>query len=321
MSPEEPVKMFRFVLLILISVQTLHGELTSDYEIRTGEAVLPLSESTQNFTEIFCNAEEIRVKKLKAAALDLELLQCAQNLQTLQAQDVGLTELSEPLHQWLPKTLLSLSITKNALSNISAHVFANLTIKELNLTSNGIKQILPEAFNFMTNLQTIILDHNELSVFNFTFANCPKLKLISLRYNVFKQLHQGTLRQLQSHVLSILLSYNTIEEVHKAAFDAKQYHEVRLDHNQLRSAQLLIKLVKAEVVDLSENRITCLPSEFMQNGLSRIKVLNLTGNPLECGCLQDLQRKMRKNIEFQKMSPLVLNTNIILPKDKKPECA
>ncbi|KAH1001987.1 hypothetical protein HUJ04_005936 [Dendroctonus ponderosae] len=307
LAAEQTGKMWRkFLLLILASVGSIHCQSTSEYEVRTGETMLPVSESTPNFTGIFCNAEEIRVGKLKTAALDLKQLQCAQNLHTLLAQDVGLTDLTEPLHQWLPKPLHSLIITENALSNISAQVFANLTITDLNLTSNGIKHIAPAAFDFMSNLRTIILDRNELSMFNFTFANCRKLKLISLRHNFFKQLHQGTLRQLKDNVLlSILLSYNAIEVVHKAALDAKQYHEVRLDHNQLTSAQLLIKLLKAELVDLSENRISCLPAEFMQNGISRIKVLNLTGNPLECSCLQDLQRKMRKNIEFQKMSPLL----------------
>ncbi|XP_066258673.1 carboxypeptidase N subunit 2-like [Euwallacea similis] len=277
----------------------------------------PTKNASESLT--LCEAEGVRVKKY-TEELDLRPLTCATNLTVLIVDGIGLKTVTNKSLEALPKSVQNLSIVNNNIRAINGLTFANLTTKHLNLSSNNIELIDPTAFDFLTALELLNLDNNKIAIFNFTFVECPKLKMISMKHNLIKKLSEGTLKNVKHNVLTVLLSYNQITEVHKSAFDVKQFHEVHLDHNQLGNAQLLIRLVKAELVDLSQNNITCLPKEFMENGLSKIKTLNLTGNPLECHCLHDLRRKMRKNVEFQKMSPLVQNINLILPKNDTTKC-
>ncbi|CAG9766561.1 unnamed protein product [Ceutorhynchus assimilis] len=300
-----------YKLLVSISVIIIvNAESDPEYEIWLNGRNIT---ATSNSSEEMCVADTIKITK-KMEELDLADLQCAQELETLIADNIGLKLIKNGTLKYLPASVRNLTIVRNNLNKIPANVFNNSTMENLNLTSNKIVTISPEAFDYMKNLTSIILDKNELAVYNLTFQECPKLKLISIRYNFIKQLSDGILKQLKHNVLSIYLSFNNIQSIHKNALDIKQFHEVHLEHNELANAQLLIKLVKAEFVDLSDNKITCLPKEFMENGLSKIRLLNLTDNPLDCKCLEDLKRKVRKNIEFQKMSPLVQNINILLPK-------
>lgn len=271
-----------------------------------------------NITDV-CHAHEYWITEPMEIP-QLEMLKCAVELKLLVADNVGLRTITNTSLVDLPRSVENFTVVRNNIPDISEFTFSNLTLKHLNLSLNGIEIVAPKAFDNMTALESVIMDHNKISIFNYTFKNCPKLKLISLKHNRIVKLDEGTLRQVKKNVLSVLLSYNEIKEVHKAALDVTQFHVVHLDHNQLNNAVLLIKLVKAELVDLSMNNITCLPKEFMENGLSKIRTLNLTGNPVECHCLQDLRKKMRKNVEFQKMSPLVQNINIILPKNITMPC-
>lgn len=278
-----------------------------------------LTLANQNNTTDVCHAHEYWITEPMEIP-QLEMLKCSVELKLLVADNVGLRTITNTSLVDLPRSVENFTVVRNNIPEIGEFTFSNLTLKHLNLSSNSIEIVAPRAFDNMTALESVIMDDNKISIFNFTFQNCPKVKLISLKQNRIVKLEEGTLRQIKKNVLSVLLSYNQIKEVHKAALDVSQFHVVHLDHNQLNNAVLLIKLVKAELVDLSMNNISCLPKEFMENGLSKIRTLNLTGNPLECSCLQDLRKKMRKNIEFQKMSPLVQNINIILPKNGTKPC-
>ncbi|KAL1514142.1 hypothetical protein ABEB36_003449 [Hypothenemus hampei] len=304
------------VLVFIISVLSKEA----NYEQVNEDAIVPFEgcnneEATKNAATIV----KINIK-IKSHILDLRPFECLINLKSLNASGIGLESITNESLRLLPKLVQNLTIVNNQVRTIGNLTFANLTVQHLNLSSNKINAVAPDAFNFMTNLEYLNLDNNELSSFNITFLGCQKLKFLTLKHNAIKQLYEGILKQLKHNVFTIVLSYNKIEHIHKSTLDVKQFNEVHLDHNELTNAQLLIKLVRAELVDLSNNRISCLPKEFMENGLSKIKVLNLTANPLECNCLQDLRKKIRRNVEFQKMSPLVQNINIILPKNNTKQC-
>ncbi|XP_050307660.1 leucine-rich repeats and immunoglobulin-like domains protein sma-10 [Anthonomus grandis grandis] len=314
--------MLKLVLFVITALHLTHGEHHQhggDYEIwldRNNVTSNIFESGSPNNESLICKAEILRIHK-KCEVLKLDDLECASGLVSLIAEDI---DLREATLKELPPSVQNVTIVRNNLQQLKVNAFSNLTVQLLNLTGNKIESIHPSAFDYMRNLTQLILDHNELTTFNFTFLDCPKLKLLSLRFNFIKSLGEGALKPLKLNVLTVLLSYNNIREIHKTAMDVKQFHEVKIDHNELSDAQLLIKLTKADLVDLSDNKITCLPKEFMENGLSKIKVLNLTGNPLECHCLNDLKKKVKKNIEFQKMSPLVQNINIVLPKHDTKTC-
>ncbi|XP_076271952.1 keratocan-like [Rhynchophorus ferrugineus] len=242
--------------------------------------------------------------------LDLEFIP---ELKVLTLDRLGIMEIKPGAFKNLPRSLENLTITNNEFYVIPELLFNNLAVVHLNLSGNQIRTVEPGAFDNMTNLSTIVLDNNGIQKYEIRLANCPKLHLISFRHNDLAELDEGIFTAIKDNILTLDMSHNNIKKIHKLAFDVKEFKEVFLNDNALENAMVLIKLVKADKVDLSNNKVQCLPKEFMENGLSKIKLLNLSGNPLNCSCLHDLRKKVRKNIEFQKMSPLVKNIHITLP--------
>ncbi|XP_060518486.1 leucine-rich repeat protein SHOC-2-like [Cylas formicarius] len=271
-----------------------------------------------NVTDDLRNATKIEIAQNVSTLRYLEL-SFASDLKVLVVDNVGLTTIEPGALKSIPWTVENLTVTRNKMAAIPAGVFNDLGVKILNLSDNQIQTVKPDAFNRMTNLTTLVLDRNELVTYDLELSQCDRLSTISLRYNYIEELPRSSFKNLKDNAATVKLSFNKIGSVHDLAFDIKEFCEVHLDHNELTNARLLIKLIKADKVDLSENHIECLPKEFMENGLSKIKVLNLTNNPLNCSCLNDLKKKVRKNVEFQKMSPLVKNINIILPDKECPK--
>ncbi|XP_030765863.1 chondroadherin-like [Sitophilus oryzae] len=271
-----------------------------------------LYKARSEITEGLRKSEKIQLNTSleSLSAVDLTFIP---ELKVLSLDNISLTYIKPGAFNNLPKTLQNLSITLNKIPQLDEGVFNNLTVRFLNLSHNQIRTIKSEAFDNMKDLTTIILDHNELSQYDLKFAGCQKLNHISIKNNFIEQLPANLFAAVSDNVMMVEFSYNKLNKIHKLAFDIKEFKEVYLDHNELTDAVVLIKLVKADKVNLSHNNINCLPKEFMENGLSKIKALNLIGNPLNCSCLHDLRKKVRKNIEFQKMSPLVKNINITLP--------
>ena len=90
----------------------------------------------------------------------------------------------------LPKDTVALSLKDNRIRSLSDHNLANCTrLQVLDLARNGMNQLGQKAFLSTTNLETLFLNDNNISIFSlplYVFEKLSNLKVLYLHNNIWK---------------------------------------------------------------------------------------------------------------------------------------
>uniref|UniRef100_A0A8D0GSE3 LRRCT domain-containing protein n=1 Tax=Sphenodon punctatus TaxID=8508 RepID=A0A8D0GSE3_SPHPU len=181
-----------------------------------------------------------------------------------------------------PATTKALIVTDGKITSIeSFNLFLLLNITLLRLSSNGITDIKENAFNGLTDLRTLLLDHNQISsssITDNTFSELQKLQMLVLSNNALSCIYGTWFKNMKSlirlHLQRLDLSNNFISFIEKSVFQG---------------------LPELEEMDLSRNRLTVIPDAF--SPLTQLNLLSLDQNPWDCSCkLGDLAFFLRNYV-------------------------
>lgn len=111
-----------------------------------------------------------------------------------------------------------------------------------------------------------------------TRKNFMPIKILDLSNNQLTKVSNQL--ELLVNLTELNLSHNRLTQVHKLHFE--HLETLDLSHNRITSGKLS-KLPKNVIhLNLSDNAITHVPSDFMK--LKKLRSLELSGNPLNCTC-------------------------------------
>lgn len=201
--------------------------------------------------------------------------------------------------QNLPK-LYCIRIRNNDIYEIRDGVFNNLPISELNLANNSINSINQNAFDYMPNLNIILLNNNKITRINPDwFSNSPKLSVLNFENNLiafvpekaFKNIYGVHIVNHSNVTTNIILSSNKIVHVYPKAFENfETLGWLFLDNNKIEflDESVFDSFKQIDWVKLENNNLNCVPDNVFRVVSSVMYYLE--GNPLSEDC------KTRHNI-------------------------
>ncbi|XP_015595406.1 chaoptin [Cephus cinctus] len=174
----------------------------------------------------------------------------------------------------------SLNVSYNAISTINPGSINNLT--HLDLAFNNITHLVMDVFKGTPNLRTIDLRNNRLmSLEPDTFA-LARLESLNLRSNRLKSIRKQAFNGLE-RLQQLDLAGNDINQLAMEQFRyLKNLRVLDLSRNEIRSLlQNVFEGTRVEILDLSHNRLTAVPSlAFAELGYT-LRDLNLADNLID----------------------------------------
>jgi Leucine-rich repeat (LRR) protein len=204
------------------------------------------------------------------------------NLQYLNLDGNRITELPEFFfHSGIHKNLKDIRLSFNRMLSLGSHSFSGLKeLQSVVLTGNQIAYVEENAFQNLPNTLTVILADNRIGkIFGRAFVNIPNLAVLDLHGNALKDFNILCFKNVTNHLapMSLNLSYNEIGDLYGGDFTSS---------------------IHVKVLDLSFNRLSTVPLQFMTNfndslrrlelGYNRILML-LPGQFSKFGSLETLQ--------------------------------
>ena len=205
--------------------------------------------------------------------------------------------------------LRSLSLKRNRFESLPENVFKNLSnLENLNLerneltdltdlylsglaglthlaaANNRIMELTPNTFYELDKLRHLDLSFNRIEVISEgTFENCRSLTKLDLSKNRIFSINSNQF-QTNKKLRAVNLSNNRITNVNNNTFvNNTRLRQINLFKNNILSSndEIFKGLQEIEEVNLGFNRLREFPiySEFPKD----LKLLDLNGNPLECG--------------------------------------
>ncbi|XP_023824323.1 transforming growth factor beta activator LRRC32 isoform X1 [Salvelinus sp. IW2-2015] len=185
----------------------------------------------------------------------------------------------------LPHGIQKLDLSRNLLQNLTQEVLAiYTTVHHLNLHSNKIQFIQPGLFKDMNNLQVLDLSSNYLDVFAVSKTSIGPLTAVERLDLSGNGLYTGMTDFFLSEapaLMNLSLNGNSITKVGKETFcGSLALRNIDLHNNVILEIEdgAFDSLLHLSELDLSINSITCI-TDF---NLSKLKVLNLSKNSMEC---------------------------------------
>ncbi|GAB6024667.1 hypothetical protein CHUAL_009802 [Chamberlinius hualienensis] len=213
-------------------------------------------------TESFSKLTKLRYLDLghnRIRAIDDGLFKNTENIQQLLLDHNQLNEIPIPSLRNL-NNLLTLELQNNRIGALTMAKFSNgvSPILTFNLSSNVITHVSPSAFLGLSNLETLDLSHNKLSLMGSKdiFNGLSSLLILDLSYNYLARFPSTEIALVSSTLRELRLSYNEIREVVPEDFDG---------------------LSGLFYLDLSANRITHLPPNVF-GAMTSLKSLDLRVN-------------------------------------------
>lgn len=132
-------------------------------------------------------------------------------------------------------------------------------LEDINIKYGDIKEVLPFAFNNMSNIREIILSQDHIETLHrHAFYHHRRLAKITLDGNHITEINRDVFVELP-HLEELFLTNNKITTLHDKAF---------------------IHLIHLTILELDKNKIFSLNSETF-SGLKKLKMLELSGNNLQ----------------------------------------
>ncbi|KAM7283663.1 leucine-rich repeat and fibronectin type-III domain-containing protein 3 [Ixodes scapularis] len=228
------------------------------------------------------------------------------DIQSLHLARCQLKQVSDKALQGLEKSLASLSLPDNQLTEVPVQALRRLSsLRQLDLSSNAIKTVPDNAFSSLP-LNTLKLADNELTILDEAFAGLePSLKNLNLKGTgqervpravskltslAFLDLAQNKIATVapedlgSMHTLTALnLERNRILKIDREAFSGinDTLSSLSLLNNLLVEfpTQALSTLTELRVLDLGFNGIRSLPDDAFANN-PFLTLLALDGNPM-----------------------------------------
>ncbi|KAL2098351.1 hypothetical protein ACEWY4_007558 [Coilia grayii] len=190
----------------------------------------------------------------------------------------------------VPNTTQALMLTDGWIDLVDNTMLSNVgNISVLGLSNNAISTIKENAFQNLTGLKTLLLDHNQISsqTLNSTvFLWLSKLETLHLGNNAienidgywFKNSKKLKILQLEGNLLSTLNSttFSLSDLSNLETLDLSDNFITHVGQDSFRNLPQLRRL------DLSRNRLENVPDAFSY--LSWLSVLNLEFNRWNCSC-------------------------------------
>ncbi|XP_043941739.1 leucine-rich repeat-containing protein 53 [Protopterus annectens] len=159
----------------------------------------------------------------------------------------------------------------------------------LRLSNNGIRIINEDAFNALTNMKTLQLDHNQISSHTITantFNKLQNLEVLILSNNALGTLN-GTWFANLKKLKSLHLNGNMIQKIEENIFASLNHYELKildLSNNFISyvSRTAFVGLLQLNVLELSRNNLTVLTNPFSH--LLMLTILSLDLNHWNCSC-------------------------------------
>eukprot|EP00063_Salmo_salar_P020572 XP_013995407.1 PREDICTED: leucine-rich repeat-containing protein 53 [Salmo salar] len=162
-----------------------------------------------------------------------------------------------------PETTKALMLTDGAIVSVDRHFLSDMSnMTVLSLSHNAITTLTHDAFQNLTILHTLLLDHNHLSsqtLDRATFSWLPRLEILQLGNNALREV-KGSWFHAARALRTLQLGGNRL---------------TRLDATTFASADLR----GLETLDLSDNLITYLGRDSFR-GLPGLRSLDLSRNQL-----------------------------------------
>lgn len=185
--------------------------------------------------------------------------------------------------------LLYLDLSFNRIEKISSNSFEVLShLNELHLNSNRLSILDRGSFKGLVNLALLSLSNNILDkIQSNVFQDIRQLKHLQLSNNPIENLDQGIFEDfimLQELFLNNC-SYNRISSSSLGRLRSLTHLEISNNKN-LTSIQpsAFSNLRSLVYLNLSSNALTTIHNDFVTEQDSRIFILDVSNNPLECDC-------------------------------------
>lgn len=240
-----------------VQIPSLPDTLT---ELRVSDASKMTSYASYQFS-MFMLADKVnltilKVQRYEIAVLRDECFRGSPNLLVLDLSKNSISQISENNFNGLHKVLF-LSLTMNKLTNISNFDFRQLSaLEELDIAQNSVNSISENAFKGLMNLKRIDLQSNNISSMNkAVFQGLQTLEDINLQNNQLTQIESGLFGNLPN-LRRLNLKMNNIQFIHPES---------------MTNTWLTY-------LDLSQNEITQIPTEFLQRVSNKSLEVNAARN-------------------------------------------
>ena len=286
----------------------------------------PLGSIPNNLFRPLKNLSILDLSKCQISSLDRRLFEHNIQLTELSLRDNSLTELPAGIFSYNTKLLKIYLQGNHNLSSIGENVFASLKLLEeldlrnchlnhlslqnqdwlhlrklkvLRLAGNQLKEVDPNWFTALSNLERLELSRNQLTTLSAdSFLGLSKLTILALQHNQIVHLEEGVFRGM-GRLENLLLQNNSLERI--TATVLSPLHNLKLinlAHNNLSfeggvgieffGAQSPLRMnLQLETVDLSHNSITEILHDW--HNMNKLRQLNLRNNSINSLSFSDLR--------------------------------
>lgn len=241
-------------------------------------------------------------------------------LSTLKSLELCKNQLKQ-IPTFLPSGLEILKLADNSINALHASDFAGLMkLRVLDLRNNLIATLPPSAFSSLYNLQSLILDGNNMESVSAPLR-LPRLKYLSMADNKLNMFPTNFFASFQSlHILSLSGNFLT-----KVPLDLpKSLLSLKLEKNQLKMVRLqdVKHLENLSEFLLSENQLTSIDGAQLLPNLTTLELsknqlhtvpLRLPGRLQKLDCSNNLiQRVTAQDFQgLQDLKHLFLDNNAV----------
>ncbi|KAM5148036.1 leucine-rich repeats and immunoglobulin-like domains protein 1 [Mantella aurantiaca] len=188
----------------------------------------------------------------------------------------------------LSRSLLTLRLSKNRISQLPVKAFKLLSLTQLELNRNRIRLIEGLTFQGLDSLEVLKLQRNNISkLTDGAFWGLARMQVLHLEYNSLSEVNSGSLYGLRS-LQQLYLSNNSISKIGSGGWNfCQKLQELVLSHNNLTRLDegSLADLGSLTVLRLSHNAISLI-AEGAFRGLQKLRILELDHNEIS-GTIED----------------------------------
>ncbi|KAK1790724.1 hypothetical protein P4O66_014584 [Electrophorus voltai] len=189
-----------------------------------------------------------------------------------------------------PNSIKALILTDGLIETVDSAVLCGLSnMSVLVLSNNVIFTIMDNAFQNLTVLRTLLMDHNRItsqSLDRSTFSCLSKLEILQLGNNALRVI-DGSWFQNSKALKALFLEGNLLTSLNSTSFgssDLRNLETLGLSDNLITyvGQDSFHNLPRLRSLDLSRNRLQNAPNAFSY--LSWLSLLNLDLNRWNCTC-------------------------------------